>query len=82
MQELMSLIYLGLIFKNITSNDIIIENSKIVSITGISFKSKKLIINYDIYHSKILKKTEESKKEMMGKKWVQYLDQISSKIKV
>lgn len=82
MQELMSLIYLGLIFKNITSNDIIIKNNKIFSISGISFKNKKMVINYDIYHTKTLKKTEESKKETMVKKWVKYLDQLSSKIKV
>ena len=79
-QQLSSLIYLGLVFKNITSNDIIIKNNSITHIKGISFKLHKMIISYDVYDAKFLKKNEDNKKETMVKKWIKYLDNLASKV--
>ena len=52
-QELLSLIYLGISFKNITADNILIKNNEIHSIQGISFKKQKMPCQI---YSKIIKK--------------------------
>lgn len=50
---LLSIIYIGRILKVITSNDIIFENGKVISINGITFSTKKIIIAKEIYNTDI-----------------------------
>ena len=80
-QQLISIIYLGLTFKNITSDDIIIKKNVIYNIKGVLFKQKKMIINYDIYDVKFFKKIDDNKKETMVKKWIKYIDGLTALIK-
>lgn len=74
---LLSIIFIGLIFKVITSDDIIYENSKIKTIRGIDFINKKLIIEKDLYNLKIDFTLEIVKnKVLMSETWDKYIKEL------
>ena len=74
---LLSIIFTALIFKVITSQDIIYKNGKIELIKGIDFINKKLIIEKDLYNLKIDFNLEIIKtKELMSGTWDKFIKDI------
>ena len=74
---LLSIIFTALIFKVITSQDIIYEDSKIKEIKGIDFINKKLIIEKDLYNLKIDFSLEVIKdKSLMSETWDRYIKDL------
>ena len=49
-QNLLSMIYISMIFKVITSKDILYENGSIMNIEGIHFKNKKIVLDREIFN--------------------------------
>jgi hypothetical protein len=71
---LLSVIFIAIVFKVITSNDIVYSDGKIQNIEGIEFTKKKIIIKRDIYNIDISFSPEIiSDKMVMSDNWDKYL---------
>jgi len=74
---LISIIYIGLTFKVLTKKDINYSNGEILSIDGIDFERKKVILNKDIYSVEItLDDPNEISKKMMIDVWNKYIKEL------
>ena len=76
---MLSIIKVGFIFKNISSNNINYNNGKIISIEGINFEHKKIKIKPEIYNIKNEKKDSQiiiDKKKNMYELWEKLLVNI------
>ena len=74
-RTLLSLIFIGMVFKVITVKDIVYENGCIKNIEGISFKKKQIILERDIYDfqpNQIQYILVE--KKLMADAWYKYLE--------
>jgi hypothetical protein len=76
-QYLLSIIFIAMVFKVISSKDINYYDGKIQSIDGIKFETNKIILERDVY------KTEVSfapqiilDKKLMSDNWIKYLDTL------
>lgn len=75
---LLSIIFTAMIFKVITSQDIVYEDGKIKVIQGIDFINKKLIIEKDLYNLKIDFNLEIVKdKELMSETWDKFIKDLN-----
>lgn len=74
---LLSIIFVGMVFKVITVKDIDYENGEINNINGIAFKKKEIILERDIYsfHINSVPYILIDKK-LMGDNWEKYLENI------
>ena len=74
---LISIIYIGIIFKVITKKDINYSNGEIVHIDGIDFDRKRVILNKDIYSVEITFDVPvESAKRTMADVWNKYIQNL------
>lgn len=74
---LLSIIFISLIFKVITNQDIEFCNSKIVNINGIEFSDKKIHIKREIYDTDIKFSSEiNDDKKIMSENWEKYLNNL------
>jgi hypothetical protein len=76
-RNLLSIIFIGMVFKIITVKDIIYENGSIQNINGISFKTNEIILERDIYSFQ-LNTTPYIliEKKVMADTWEKYLENI------
>ena len=74
---LLSIVFTALIFKVITSNDIVYKNEKVESISGIDFLNKKIIIEKNLYDLEI-SFTEEvvNNKKLMSETWHKFVKDL------
>jgi len=71
---LISIIYIGIIFKVITKKDINYVNGEIIDIIGITFDRKKVILNKNIYSVEItFENTVFAEKKTMKDIWNKYI---------
>lgn len=78
-RSLVSMIFLCIIFKLITSKDIIIENGVIASITGISFEQGKVNMEKDLYDIRsTISPDIISNKLNMSDEWEKYLKNLKT----
>lgn len=75
---LLSLIFIAIIFKIITSNDIVYENGKIIDIQGISISHKNINIQRDLYYTGSKTKIDDSIncKNKMSDNWLPYIENL------
>jgi hypothetical protein len=74
---LISIIFLGLIFKIFTSKDIIVKNGVIEEIKGISFEHCKIHIERDIYDIQAISSPDiVTEKLNMSDEWEKYLNTL------
>ena len=74
---LLSVIFIGMIFKVITSKDINYNDGIIVSINGIDFIKKEVILNKDIYDIKYnASNIIIEDKNLLSDNWVKYLEYL------
>ena len=76
-RNLLSLIFIGMVFKVITVKDIMYEDGVIQNIEGISFKDKEIVLERDIYEfeSNTLPFVIIEKK-LMADTWEKYLENL------
>jgi hypothetical protein len=77
---LLSIIFIGLIFKVFTIKDINYQDGKILDINGIEFKKKEIILKKDIYDIKCATNNiiiED--KNLMSTNWYKYLDYLNKR---
>ena len=80
---LLSIISICLLFKTITTKDIIIEDEKIISINGIDIENGEVILKKPFCNGdNIIKEQPEKPLNLMNKNWELYLDEIKSKYKI
>jgi hypothetical protein len=73
-KHLLSIILLAIIFKTITSKDIVYQEDKIQSINGISFSNGKVYINEDIHKIPIVQiESTEQISEKIKDNWNKYI---------
>jgi hypothetical protein len=78
---LYSVIYIALVFKVINSNDINYENGKIISIDGIDFFKKNIIIDKDLYDIETYFSPEiVLETNLMSENWEKYLKELRKTI--
>lgn len=71
---LLSIIFIAIVFKVITSKDIEYVNGKIQNIDGIEFANKKILIKRDIYNVDVNCSPDIiADKKVMGDNWEKYL---------
>ena len=76
-RNLLSNIYIGMIFKVIKSKDIIYEDGEITNIEGISFKKKQVIFEKDIYNAENnFRKCILIDNKLMSDNWEKYLEKL------
>ena len=76
-RQLLSIIFIGMSFKIITSKDIVYENGVITNIIGIRFSKNKIILDRDIYSSQITNAPSiASDKKSMYDLWGKYLEML------
>lgn len=76
-RNLLSLIFIGMVFKVITVKDIIYEDGIIKNINGISFKNKEIILEKDIYVFDITRTPFILiEKKIMSDMWEKYLESL------
>ena len=77
-RNLLSLIFIGMVFKVITVKDIIYEDGIISNIDGISFKNNEVILERDVYDFQINSSNSFIilEKKMMSDTWEKYLDSL------
>ena len=76
-RHLLSIIFIGMVFKVISIKDIIYEDGVIKSINGISFKKKEIIIEKDIYNFELnLTSYIIIGKKTMSDNWEKYLESL------
>ena len=74
---LLSIIFIGLIFKVFTVKDIKYQDGKILSINGIDFKKKNIILKRDIYDIKsVTNNIIIEDKNLMSTNWYKYLEYL------
>ena len=75
--NLISIIFIAMIFKVITPRDIIYENGKIVNIFGITFSKKKVKINRNLFIPNLNLKPEIIiDRKSIFETWEKYLKEI------
>ena len=78
---LISTICMGLLFKSISSSNIILENGSIKNIDGINFDIKRVSFELELYNIDIDEDNEtsirESQRKYMVDQWVNYLSDLS-----
>ena len=76
-QMLLSLIIIGIIFKTITSEDILYENGTIIKINGFDFTEKKINVTKNIYDfgNNIVPEIIIEKKTMLDN-WDKYVNSL------
>ena len=76
---LISIIFLGLVFKAILPKDIIIKEGDIETIKGISFKNNKIIVEKDIYNIQgVFSPDIVMEKMNMSDEWEKYLSALKN----
>lgn len=76
-QELLSHIFIGLVFKVISVKDIKYKDGVITSIDGINFENKKINIEKNIYDNEIeFRKCVIIEKNEMSENWVKYISNL------
>jgi hypothetical protein len=74
---LLSIIFIAIVFKVITSKDIDYENGHINNIKGIEFNNKQILIQRNLYNIKIDFSPEIiNNKKIMSDNWEKYLDNL------
>ena len=83
-KKLLSIIYMGIIFKCINNADINYSNGLIHSINGISFEENKIIINKDKIHIKSISKknTKQKNRKLLSDLWYKYIKDLRESLKV
>jgi hypothetical protein len=78
---LLSTIFIGMIFKIITSKDIDYEDGKIKEIKGISFKNKKIILEKNIHNVEpVLTPVIIIQSNLLSDNWSKYLEKIKKNL--
>lgn len=73
----LSIIYIALIFKVITSKDIVYDNGRITNIDGVDFAKKKFILKRNVYNIDVSFSPEIIiDKKAMADNWDKYLKQL------
>jgi len=76
-RRLLSVIFMAMVFKVITSDDIEYKEGGIQSIDGISFSNGQVIINRDLYNLNVkVSPIGVSGKKMMSDNWTKYLKDL------
>jgi hypothetical protein len=76
-RHLLSIIFIGMVFKVITIKDILYEDGVILNIGGIKFKQNELILERDIYDFKTnMPSFIIIEKKMMSDSWCKYLENL------
>ena len=76
-RNLLSVIFIGMVFKVISVKDIIYEDGVIKHVNGISFKPKQIILERDIYDFQInIIPYVLIEKKLMADSWVKYLENL------
>lgn len=74
---LLTLIFMALIFKAISSKDISYENGRITNITGIKFNTGCIIVKRNIYHNnKTILPQVIPEKKMLLENWAKYIKKL------
>jgi hypothetical protein len=76
----LSIIYIALIFKVITTKDINYNDGKIISICGLEFSHKKVILTKNLYNIEEFNDNIESSKTKMYYEWDKYLKDIKKNL--
>jgi hypothetical protein len=80
-RNLLSTIFIGMIFKVFSVKDIHYQDGKILSIDGISFKKKQVIVERDIYDiENNFRKCVLIDKNLMSNNWEKYLENLKKYI--
>lgn len=78
---LLSIIFIAIVFKVITNNDIIYENNRIQHIEGIDFVKKQIIIKRDLYKLEVsFAPNIVMDKKLMSDNWDKYLKDLKKLI--
>jgi hypothetical protein len=76
-RKLLSIIFIGMVFKVITSKDIEYVDGKIINIKGIKFDKKKIIIEKKLYTlEKDIKPEIIIEKKIMKENWEKYIKEL------
>ena len=74
---LLSIIFIAMIFKVITSNDIVYENNRVQHIEGIDFIKKQIIVKRDLYKLEVsFAPNIILDKKLMSENWEKYLKDL------
>ena len=74
---LLSIIFIAMIFKVITNNDILYENNRIQNIEGIDFIKKQVIVKRDLYKLEVsFAPNIVLDKKLMSENWEKYLKEL------
>lgn len=80
-KHLLSIIFIAIVFKVITNNDIIYENNRIQHIEGIDFIKKQIIIKRDLYKLEVsFAPNIVMDKKLMSDNWDKYLKDLKKLI--
>ena len=80
-KHLLSIIFIAIVFKVITNNDIIYENNRIQHIEGIDFIKKQIIIKRDLYKLEVsFAPNIIIDKKLMSDNWDKYLKDLKKLI--
>lgn len=80
-KHLLSIIFIAIVFKVITNNDIIYENNRIRHIEGIDFIKKQIIIRRDLYKLEVsFAPNIVMDKKVMSDNWDKYLRDLKKLI--
>ena len=80
-KHLLSIIFIAIIFKVITNNDIVYENNRIQHIEGIDFVKKQIIIKRDLYKLEVsFAPNIVLDKKLMSDNWDKYLKDLKKLI--
>ena len=78
---LLSIIFVGMIFKVITNKDIEYEDGKILNIKGVNFKNKKVILEKNIYNIEpTLTPTIIIQSNLLSDNWSKYLEKLKKNL--
>ena len=74
---LLSVIFIGMVFKIITVKDIVYKDGIINGISGVEFKKKEIILNKDIYDIKYnINNIIIEDKNLISSNWEKYLEYL------
>lgn len=80
-RNLLSIIFIGMVFKVISVKDIVYEDGEIKNINGISFKQNEIILEKDIYTFDINRTPFILiEKKILSDVWIKYLESIKKLI--
>lgn len=79
-RNLVSLIYIAMVFKVITSNDIVYENGEITEIKGIDFTKGKIFLEKDLYsgESTVSSSILAPSKKLLSDSWNKYVKELNT----